>query len=125
MIYSQKTLLSDNGDTLVCFSISQSKFLLKKYHELQEVNALYSICNQQLTASDSIKKYYHEISISKDLILKNQKTEIGLYQEQVEHLKTELELEKKETSKQKKHKNYAIAGGILSSCLFGYLWIKK
>ncbi len=124
-IFSQKVQLSDNGDTLVCFSINQSKYLLKKYYELQELKSLYSICNQQLTASDSIKKYFYEISNSKDIILKNQKTEIGLREEQIEHLKVELQLEKKETDRQKRHKNFAIAGGVLSSCLFGYLWITK
>ena len=81
--YSQGITLDKRGDTLICFTTPQSKFLLKTYYELQECKNLDSIAikqNQTLKNLIAIKdkqiseqkeltaKTEHQVAINKDAV---------------------------------------------------------
>ena len=52
--YSQQTVINSKGDTLVCFSVEQSKFLLKQVYEVAKLNELNYNCEVRNTVQDSL-----------------------------------------------------------------------
>ena len=52
--YSQKTMLNEKGDTLVCFTQNQSKYLLKQCLEVNKLTELNENCKSQSALKDSL-----------------------------------------------------------------------
>jgi hypothetical protein len=52
--YSQQTVINSKGDTLICFSVEQSKFLLKQVYEVAKLTELNSNCEIRNTVQDSL-----------------------------------------------------------------------
>ena len=118
--YSQKTALSNNGDTLICFSVSQAKFLLKKYYEAEKFAKLDSICELQLLYSDSVKNTLTSTIDAQSLVINNLGDINSLKDIQLQSLTNRLGDEKIATRKQKIGKYIAIGVCALTSGLFGY-----
>lgn len=54
-------MLSDNGDTTICFTINQSKFLLSTYYKYKECDTILSMTNQQIDNLSSVLYYKDSI----------------------------------------------------------------
>lgn len=53
--YSQRKALNSKGDTVICFSQSQSKFLLKQNYKVKELTELNTVCESQKSYCDSLR----------------------------------------------------------------------
>jgi hypothetical protein len=118
-------MLSDNNDTLICFSVTESKFLLKKYYDYEKEKELNIVCDKQLELCDSISIYKDKIITDNKSIIKNQQEIIDVRDGQIEFLKANLELERQNTQTERNKKKIAIIAGCISTSLFGYLWLSK
>ena len=55
--YSQQTVINSKGDTLICFSVEQSKFLLKQVYEVAKLSELNANCEKRSELQDSLVKF--------------------------------------------------------------------
>ena len=113
-------MLSDKGDTTICFTVSQSKYLLKEHYELKKCDTLKSICEQQKSLCDSVVADKNKIINAKNFMLDNQNTMLKLKQYEVDKLTGQLDIAKTEVKKQKTYKWIAIGSGIAVSIFSGY-----
>jgi hypothetical protein len=118
--YSQKTVLSSNGDTTICFSVTQAKFLLKKYYEVEKYAKLDSVCQLQLLYNDSLNNTLTGTIVAQSVVIRNLGDINSLKDIQIQSLTNRLGDEKIATKKQKIGKYIAIGVGILASGFFGY-----
>lgn len=123
--YSQKVVLNDKGDTTICFSISQSKFLLKQAYALKECDTLKSICELQLTKCDSVFVAYDKLKKDFLLLQKNERDFSELYDAKMTDLQNALLDQILLTKKQKFQKWCAIIGGGVLSSFLAVKYIKK
>lgn len=123
--YSQKVVLNDKGDTTICFSISQSKFLLKQAYALKECDTLKSICEAQLLYCDSIVLAHENLKRDFTQLQRVQKQYDDLQEAKMTDLQNLLKQQILLTKKQKFYKWCAIIGGSALSSYLGYRYIKK
>jgi hypothetical protein len=116
--FSQKTVLDKNGDTTICFSVAQSKFLLKKVYALDECDTLRKICEKQLTYCDSISVANKTLSEEIKNLLSTEQEIFDLYENQ-------LKEQRKATRKQAFYKWCAILGGGVVSSYFAINYVRK
>ncbi len=123
--YSQTTVLNKNGDTSVCFSVKQTKFLLKKYYEVEKFRQLDSICEAQRALCDSVVQSKQIVTQKQEIIITNQKEIIDLKQYEIARLTEQLKIEKKNVRKQKTYKWISIGVGTLASGFLGFKLLGK
>lgn len=111
--YSQSIMLNERGDTLVCFSVSQSKFLLKQCYRTEELDTLLSLCEKQNAELDSINKRNSVIMLNYKEIADNNTKIIGIKDYQIEKLNESLSQTNKDVRKQKVYKWIAIGVGTI------------
>lgn len=123
-VFSQKTELID-GDTVICFTIPQSKFLLKQVYLVTEKDTLCKIltnelfiCKQQNEKYKENLNLYNQISI-KEIQTTNNNSAI-LSQKSIE-----IVLLKAQVKSQKIKTIFASATGFVTTIFFSYLWIIK
>ena len=110
--YSQKTLLN-NGDTNICFTVGQAKFLLKNYYNLEKFITLDSICETQLSYCDSMNNLNETIIESKSKIISAQKTILLFKNDEVDNLKLQFTNQTKELQRQRNLKRvWVIVSGV-------------
>ena len=122
--FSQKTIL-DNSDTLICFSVPQSKFMLKEYYRAISNDSLLKVSERQIISYKKIieadklifDKYDEEVA-NYMLIINNQ-------QVQMQDLSYQIREHKKTIKKEKLKKQLAIGCGVLATGIMTYLWIVK
>lgn len=124
-VYSQSMVLNSQGDTTICISISQSKFLLKKYYEAQKLSNLYSICENQVSLLDSMYNSQKIVIENQSSIIKNDGDVIKLKDEQIKKTTESLNKEKRRTIVQKIEKRMSIALGTIATLFMTCLWITK
>jgi hypothetical protein len=100
-IYSQKIVSDNKGDTTICFSVPQGKYLLKKVAELEKCDTLRNVCENQLKNSQKLVKDKDKIINKIMAISDNQNTMLKLKEGQLEKAKADLELAKKDLRKEK------------------------
>lgn len=98
--FKPKTIVID-GDTSVAFSVGQTKFLLKKYHESEECDTLKSICEQKKSLCDSINESNEKIIEAHEAIEENSQTFLNLMSDKLAVVESELAETKKEVRKEK------------------------
>lgn len=119
--YSQKTLLN-NGDTTICFTVGQAKFLLKNYYNLEKFIALDSICETQLSYCDSLSNLNKTIIESKSKIISAQKTILLFKNDEVGNLKLQFTNQTKELQRQRNLKRlWVIVSGVGASFFMYYI----
>lgn len=123
-VFSQKTELID-GDTVICFTIPQSKFLLKQVYLVTEKDTLCKIltnelfiCKQQNEKYKENLNLYNQISV-KEIQTTNNNSAI-LSQKSIE-----IVLLKAQVKSQKIKTIFASATGFVTTIFFSYLWIIK
>lgn len=99
--YSQITTLNSKGDTLICFSTEQSRFLLKAYYKSKECAEIDSINKVQLSVCDSTIKSSGIIIESLETILTNKDSIIVLKDAQIVVKESNIKSLNKEVKKQR------------------------
>lgn len=123
-LFSQKPV-SIEGDTLICFSIPQSKYLLKQVYLLNESDTLLKLTEAQLSICKSKNFIYTQQIEAFQKIIENEK-EINKNvlaintqkDEDIKNLKTQLANQKLKTWA-------SIFSGFVTTAFVSYLYIKK
>ena len=118
--YSQRVVLDEKRDTMICFTVNQSKFLLKKVYELEKCDTLKSICNRQLVFKDKIIENKDTVIKSLKMINDNVNSMLKLKEHEVDRLKSALQVANDEARKQKRHKWFFIGTTAVVSLFTGY-----
>lgn len=123
-LYSQKVLKQGN-DTLICFTVKESKFLLKQSIALKECDTLRSICELQREYADSIIKLGKKMEFDLNKLIENSNQEIRLRDYKISLLESDV---KKYTYLYKKErflKYFTIGVGAAFTGFITYLYITK
>lgn len=123
-VFSQQTIFVAK-DSLVCFTISQSKFILKQSFEVKELMQLDSICETQKYLCDSIRQNNEITSQACLKVVQNDAKIIETYQHVNESLEKQLKACQKEVRQQQTFKYIAIITGTVVSGYLGYQAIKR
>lgn len=101
LVSFSQTVTCLSNDTVICFSIPQSKILLTKITKGNESKELLTNCEDKTTLLNDLVKQ-HEVTISlmtrvsenKDGIINNKNQEIQIYQSEIKGLKKEIKRQK-------------------------------
>ena len=118
--YSQRVVLDEKRDTMICFTVNQSKFLLKKVYELEKCDTLKSICDSQLVLKDKIIKNKNSEIVAISMMNDNINSMLKLKEHEVDRLKSALQVANDEVRKQKRHKWFFIGTTAVVSLFTGY-----
>lgn len=119
MAFSQK-IVSNNGDTTICFSINQAKFLAKEHYRAETYFTADSICKEQIILKDRQVKMYIKIEDKLQGVINNQSSIIKFKDEELNQCKIILNNSQKEIKKQKRLKIISIIVGGGLNCFFIY-----
>ena len=119
MVYSQKIVLN-NGDTTICFSINQAKFLAKEHYRAETYFTADSICKEQIILKDRQVKMYIKIEDKLQGVINNQSSIIKFKDEELSQCKIILNNSQREIKKQKRLKLISIIVGGSLNCFFIY-----
>ncbi len=125
IVYSQQTVLNNNGDTLICSSVNEYSFLIKSVFKVKELTLLDSINNSIIIYQDTLISNKDTLIENQNLIIKNKNSIIYLKDSQLEILNNELIEQKKSTQKQKVQKWISIGVGSLFTILSTYIYVTK
>jgi hypothetical protein len=118
--YSQKVILNEKKDTMICFTVNQSKFLLKKVYQAEECDTLRKICETQSLLKDTILSNKEKEITALKMIYDNTNTMLKLKEYEIDKLKQSLQLANDEARKQKRHKWFFIGTTAVVSLFTGY-----
>jgi hypothetical protein len=117
-LYSQKAILNDLNDTVICLSINQSKFILSELTRLEYKDSLVNIQQTEINLLNQSIMEYQNIGNMQSNQLQLAQNNLEIQSVQINSLKLqnkELELKiKKETRKKK----IAIVLGLLLTGFF-------
>jgi hypothetical protein len=123
--YSQQTVINSKGDTLICFSVEQSKFLLKQVYEVAKLTELNVNCEIRNTVQDSL---IHSQSVTIQLLEKKADNlqKIVNYNAQLNTiLQEKIENEQQKTKYQRNMKRVWMGVSGAVSGLFVYYIVKN
>lgn len=123
--FSQQVVLNSKGDTTICFSVPQAKFMLKKYYQVEMLDSLFAICELQRQVADSIISNDQKIFDKNQLILNNQYQVVVLKEYEISKLENIVTDQKKTIRRQKLYKWLSIIGGGTISSFLGYKYLSK
>lgn len=123
MAFSQKLLLN-NGDTLICFSVNQAKFLAKEHYRAETYFKADSICKEQIILKDRQVKMYIKIEDKLQGVINNQSNVIKFKDEELSQCKIILKNSQSEIKKQKRLKIISLIVGGGLNCFFIYTLAK-
>jgi len=118
-------MLNDKKDTIICFSITQAKYLEKQVYKVRELDTLYSICNSQIANKKAIQDSLKKNILDYQRIIANDNQKFYLKENEVNSLKATVSGLNRQLRGQKVAKWLAIGiGGALSGYL-GYKYVTK
>ena len=123
MAFSQKIVLN-NGDTLICFSVNQAKFLAKEHYRAETYFTADSICKEQIILKDRQVKMYIKIEDKLQGVINNQSSIIKFKDEELNQCKIILKNSQSEIKKQKRLKIISLIVGGGLNCFFIYTLAK-
>ena len=122
--FSQK-VISENNDTLVCFDLDQSKFILKEMNRAIYLDSISRISQSEIRLLNTTIKDLEIIvqSQKEQIVLRDidngiSKTETKLLKERNESLKKEIRL-------QKFYKWLSVGVGTITTSFMTYLYLTK
>jgi len=124
MTYSQKLVLDDRGDTLVCFSVPKSKFLLKQVYKVAECDTLLKICERQKTLCDTITQRNARIIFNCFGVNDANERIIKVKDYEITRIGDQLKDTQKQVRRQKVYKWFFICTTGLVSGYLGYYTLK-
>lgn len=117
-LYSQKAILNDLNDTVICLSINQSKFILSELTRLEYKDSLVNIQQTEINLLNQSIKEYQNIGNMQSNQLQLAQNNLEIQSVQINSLKLqneELELKIKNETRKKK---IAIVLGLLLTGFF-------
>ena len=123
--YSQVPTLNSKGDTVLCFSINQAKYLAKEHYRADNYFKSDSICNLEIIQKDRQIKMYIKIEDKLQTIINNQAGITKLKEEEMKGLKLSIENAHKEAKKQRMYKVIFFIGGSVTSGYLGFKYMTK
>lgn len=119
-LFSQTTILSDSGDTLICTTLPQSKFLIKSYYKSIELDSLLSISEYQIIKYKNINRDNSLKIKNIESLVVNKNIEIGASQDQIQILENNVNYLNKQVRKHKFQKKLIIVGSVITMGILGY-----
>lgn len=124
-VFSQQVVLNSKGDTTICFSIPQTKFMLKQHYKVVMLDSLNAICESQRLIADSIIRNDKVIFDKEHQIVLNRNQVIVLKDHEISNLNLVIIDQKKTIRRQKLYKWLSIIGGGTISSFLGYKYFTK
>lgn len=124
-IFSQVAELNKNGDTTICFSVSQAKFLAKEHYRADAYFKSDSICKAQSTEKDLTISMYKKIENKLQTTISNQVTLLKLKQGELDLTQETINTKDKQLKRQKFYKYVSIISGAVLSGYLGFKYITK
>jgi len=121
--YSQVPTLNKDGDTTICFSVKQAKYLAKEHYRADSYFKADSICNLESKKKDLTIKMYEKMEAKLQAVVSNQKTILGNKDIELNEVNLMLTKTNKDLKKQKVYKLVAIVVGGSLSGYIGYKYI--
>lgn len=122
--FSQRLLKNEVGDSSVCFTIDQSRILLKQINRLNYLDSLIKLDLLEISALKSNLKIYESLVIEKDIQLNIKDQVIELKDEKISSDKLQYKNLEYLLFKEKVKKWIAIATGTVATGFMTYLWVK-
>jgi hypothetical protein len=119
-----KAIVEDK-DTLICFDVAQSKYILKEMYRAVYLDSLNRI-NERIIEEKSLQNTLLKQTIQqKDVQIAEKSKQIEIKDVQLAESNNKVETLKTEVRIQKTHKWIAIIGGGALTGFMTYLWITK
>ena len=117
--------MNEQNDTIICFSIPQSKFLLKQSYNLEMCNELRTLDRAEINIKDSLIFNYQnqQIEYEHQQTLSNNIDSLNVLKQAA--LKEQLNVCNKKYVKEKRAKLSALFLGIVSTTIITTLYIIK
>ena len=112
-------MLNDKGDTLVCFTVAQSKYLLKQVYRVAEYDTLLKVCEKQKSLCDTINAKNERIIYNCYSVNDRNDKMLKVKDYQIDKLTESLKASNKEIRKQKVYKWIAKGSAITIAGCFG------
>jgi len=115
----------DGKDTLIAFSVPQSKFLLKEVYRANMLDSLLKLTEQQLVLSRNIIEADKEAFERYDEVIENNNSILKFRDAQIKENEKKIGRLNNEIIRQKRHKIIGIICGSVTTLFMGYLYISK
>lgn len=115
----------DGKDTLIAFSVPQSKFLLKEVYRANMLDSLLKLTEQQLVLSRNIIEADKEAFERYDEVIENNNSILRVKDAQIRENEKTIGRMNNEIVRQKRHKIIGIICGSVTTLFMGYLYISK
>ena len=123
--YSQTLTLNSQGDTTICFTVPQSKYLAKEHYRADAYFKADSICEAQMTQKNLEVKMYKKIDAEMQNVMNNQVSIIKLKDKELKEAQIAIQNANREAKKQKTYKVLSLITGAAISSFLGYKYISK
>jgi len=117
--------LNSKGDTTICFSVIQAKFLAKEHHRADYYFDLNSNCEQQILQKNLEINMFKKMDEKSQTIMGNQGSIIKLKDEELKVAQISIKNANRATKKQKTYKVLSLLGGAVISGYLGFKYITK
>lgn len=125
IVFSQAITLNSKGDTLLCFSVPQSKFLLKTYYGLEECKATDSITTNENKALKTIVSLKDSQILSLKEITAKTEQQVAIHKEAVDRMVEVVNDQNKSITKLQR-KNYLLSVlGATGTLAMGILYLTE
>ncbi len=118
-------ILTLEGDTLICISLPQSRFLIKEHYRANEQQSLDSLCELQRLYSDSIITVGNKIITDQRSIIKNDSSIIGFKDYQISTAAQMIKNEHRLARRQGFYKWVASIAGSAATTAMTYFYLTK
>lgn len=115
----------ENKDTLICFDVPQSKYILKEMYRAVYLDSLNQINERIIEEQKMQQALLDQIIQQKDVQIEEKEKQIEIKDVQLTESNNKIEILKTEVRIQKTHKWIAIIGGGALTGFMTYLWITK
>jgi hypothetical protein len=115
----------DGKDTLIAFSIPQSKHLLKEVYRANMLDSLLKLSDEQVTLSRTIIEADKVAFERYDEVIENNNSALKIRESQLRENEKTIAVLNKDVIRQKRQKIVAIICGSVTTLFMGYLFISK
>lgn len=123
--FSQRALRNDAGDTSICFTIEQSRILLRQINRLNYLDSLNNIHQEEINTLQTNLKIANSIIKEKDVQIGIKNDVIETKDEKINDDKIQYQNLKNLLFQEKIKKWVAILTGTATTGFMTYLWISK
>lgn len=124
-VYSQVPTLNSKGDTVLCFSVDQAKYLAKEHYRADNYFKSDSICNLEIKKKDLTIKMYEKMEARLQTVVSNQKTILSNKDTELNEVNLMLKKANKDLKRQKLLTRVSLIGGSVITLFIGYKYITK